>query len=145
MDITLIIAILKWVAIIILGGLSLYISAKKEVTDKAKNAIVKAEDAYKDSTKAGGTKFKFAVDWIYSNLPATLKLFVSEDMISSIVQNTFDYMEEYAVTQLNKVTEKVADKIDDVVVYIDEANAKVVADSDEDIEVIASDEDDDTE
>lgn len=99
--------IIMTVLAIVFGGLSLYISGKKNVIDAVAGFIDEAEDIYKDSTKAGGEKFEWVVDRIMNIIPIALKPFISRALVETVVQKVFDIMESYAKKQLDKVVDKV--------------------------------------
>ncbi|MEM1486036.1 hypothetical protein V6615_14370 [Oscillospiraceae bacterium PP1C4] len=103
----LIIEILKVVGYALLGGLILYFKTKESLREKVAGIITEAEEAYKDTTNTGGIKFEYAVDKLYSLIPSALKVFVTREMTEKIVQSTFDNLEAYAKTQLDKLVEKV--------------------------------------
>lgn len=98
-----------------LGALALYFNSSKkaqaklkevqtvisEVTAKAVIFIVEAEKAYQDVSNAGGQKFEYVVDKLYSLVPDFAKFIITKEMIGEIVQNTFDQIEEYVSTQLD--------------------------------------------
>lgn len=103
---------MDWVEItydlLVLGAAALfyYSSKKKELVVAAENAIAQAENAYKDATNAGGRKFEYAVDLIYTSIPSPIRFLFPREMIANIVQTTFDRIEEYARIQVKKVSEK---------------------------------------
>lgn len=109
MEVEMILHVLQFVCLLIIGGLALYFKSKSVVIDAAKDAIVQAEAAYIDTTKSGGQKFEFAVDFIYERLPGALKRFVTRSLVESIVQNVFDQMEAYAKLQLDRLVDKATD------------------------------------
>lgn len=103
-----------------LGALAFYFNSSKkaqaklkevqtvisEVTANAAIFIVEAEKAYQDVSNAGGQKFEYVVDKLYSLVPDFAKFIITKEMIGEIVQNTFDQIEEYVSTQLdNKLGE----------------------------------------
>lgn len=106
--------ILKTVLMVVLGGLALYIQCNKkiqekvaEITGKAVALIKEAEEAYKDSTKAGGVKKAWVVDQLYALVPKPFNLIITKDMIDQIVESTFVEVEKYAKQQLDKAVEKI--------------------------------------
>lgn len=110
--------VIMLVLTIIFSGLSLYLKARKGLMDKAKDRIIDAELKYKDTTNTGGKKFNWVVDTLYSYVPAPLKLIFSKELytiilIATIVQRTFNTMEDYAKTQVGKIVDKVVDKQDE--------------------------------
>lgn len=105
--------ILKTFGLVIVGGLALYVECNKkiqktiaEVTGKAVAFIKEAEEIYKDTTKAGGTKKAWVVKQLYDLVPKPFNLIITEDMISQIVERTFVEVESYAKQQLDKQVDK---------------------------------------
>lgn len=98
--------IIASIGVLIFGGFCYYIRFNTNLRKAAEKAIVAAEKVYKDSAKAGGQKFEYAVNFVYDALPKTLQLIITKDMIAAIIQNTFNYMEDYAKTQLDKLVDK---------------------------------------
>lgn len=103
--------IIMTVLAIIFGGLSLYISGKKNILDAVISYINQAEDEYKDATKAGGSKFEWVVDKLMSIVPVALKPFIGRALVEAIVQKVFDIMQSYAQKQLDKVADKVVTEV----------------------------------
>jgi hypothetical protein len=91
---------------IVLGALSAYLRTNERLRNSSIKYITEAEEMYKDVTKAGGQKFAWVVDTLYNLVPAPLKILVTKKCIEKIVQNTFDGIEAYAQTQLDKAIEK---------------------------------------
>ena len=98
--------IIMLVVTIIFGGLSLYFKTKTKIVETAQANIATAEEAFKDAFKAGSDKQKWVVNRIMDILPAPFKLIFGYDTIAKIVQNAFDQIERYAVTQLDKIAKK---------------------------------------
>lgn len=94
----------KWIALVAFGGLALYFKYNTALKDRVTGAINEAEEAYKDQTQAGKTKFNFVVDTIYGWLPAILRPIFTRSIVEQIVQATFDQMQAYAVKQLDRLT-----------------------------------------
>jgi len=94
------------IAVLIFGGFCYYIRLNTNLKTAAEKAIVAAENAYIDATKAGGQKFQYAVNLVYDSLPKSLQLIITKDLIATIIQSTFNHMEEYAKTQLDKLVDK---------------------------------------
>lgn len=88
---------------VILGAASVYYHENEKLRNSSIKYIAQAEEMYKDSTKAGGQKFEWVVDMLYSVVPAPFKIFVNKSIIEKIVQSTFDGLEEYAKLQLDKI------------------------------------------
>ena len=85
MDINTIMTSLQLVACIILGGLTLYFKYNAKLKEKATAIISEAEDAYKDTVKAGGRKHEYVVSKLYEMIPIYLKPIITKDMVSTIV------------------------------------------------------------
>lgn len=109
--------IIKTIGMVLLGGLSIYLQYNKSLQKKIKeitvNAVMlikKAEEIYKDSTKAGGEKFDYVVDQLYNMVPAPFNRIITKEMITDIVQSIFDEMESYAKEQLDKATNRLDKK-----------------------------------
>lgn len=92
------------------GGLCYYFKTKQGLAQLAESAINKAEELYKDVTKAGGQKFQYAVDMVYDHIPVQIRWMISKDMIAEIIQNVFDRMEAYAKMQLDKAVDTISEK-----------------------------------
>ena len=105
--------VIMLVLTILFGGLSLYLKTRKDLMDNAKDRIIDAELKYQDATSAGGEKFNWVVDTLYAYVPVPLKLIFTKELIATIVQRTFNTMEDYAKTQIGKVVDKVVDKKDE--------------------------------
>ena len=103
-----IITVLQVGGYILLGGLSLYLKAKGNITSqiasKAATIIAEAENVYKDATKAGGAKMAYVVDKLYLLVPDIFKPFITRKVVESIVQAAFDGAESYAERQLDKLS-----------------------------------------
>lgn len=104
--------VVKTLGLVLLGGLSLYLQYNKKLQEKIKEVvknvalvIKKAEEVYKDSTKAGGAKFEYAVNQLHSMIPVPFNRVISKELIADIVQSTFEEMESYAKEQLDKATD----------------------------------------
>lgn len=89
------------------GFLSAYLRTKSTLKDKVNEGIATAEEIYKDSTKAGGEKFEWVIDFLYQYIPSVLKPIFTRDMISNIIQSAFDEIQKYATQQLDKLVNKV--------------------------------------
>lgn len=103
---------INWVQVIIdilmivFGFFAWYFRTKTNLVEKAKEAINGAEKAYEDVAKAGSQKMEFATDFIYNYVPAPLKLFITKEVVSNIIQTAFDGMARFAEQQLDKLVNK---------------------------------------
>lgn len=102
--------VIKWAAILLLGGLSLYFKSKAALTEKVSGLIVQAEDTYKSATKSGGQKMNWVVDHLYIYVPIWLRPLITRSVIERIVQFVFDNIEAYAKMQLDKLVDAIQAK-----------------------------------
>lgn len=102
MDFETIMQILMPILTILFGALSAYLRANERLRNSSIKYITEAEEMYKDVSKAGGQKFEWVVDTLYNLVPRPLRILVTRKCIENIVQSTFDGIEEYAKTQLDK-------------------------------------------
>ena len=77
--------ILITIAFCLLGYVASYIKTKSSLLQKAEDYINKAEDEYKDATKAGGEKFNYVVETLYGFVPAPLKVFITKETVANLV------------------------------------------------------------
>lgn len=91
---------------ILLGALSAYLRTNEKLRSSSIKYITEAEEKFKDATKAGGQKFTWVVDTLYNLVPAPLRIIVTKKCIEKIVQSSFDSIEAYAKTQLDKAIDK---------------------------------------
>lgn len=108
------------------GGLALYFKFSTKAQTKAKEIqeliaqitaqavvyIAEAEKDYKDTTQSGGKKFEQVVNKLYDLVPDALHGIVTKEMISDIVQSTFDEIQEYVRLQLDNSIDKIEVKKD---------------------------------
>lgn len=112
MELTAILNIIQLVVALVLGAISLYLKQKNTIMNLAKEKISEAEEMYKDSTNAGGEKFEWVVTTIYELMPAAFRMVFTKETIMVLVQRMFDSMEKYAVSQMDKIANKVGDKLE---------------------------------
>ena len=103
-------SILITVGLCLLGYVTSYIRTKSKLIQKAGDLINTAEENYKSVTHSGEQKFNAVVTWLYDMTPAPLKIFITRQMISDIVQTAFNKMAEFADKQLDKVVDKIVDQ-----------------------------------
>lgn len=108
------------------GGLTLYFKFSTKAQTKAKEIqeliaqitaqavvyIAEAEKDYKDTTQSGGKKFEQVVSKLYDLVPDALHGIITKEMISEIVQSTFDEIQEYVRLQLDNSIDKIEVKKD---------------------------------
>ena len=102
MNTELIYTIAVTVGTVVFGFLSAYLKTKSTLKSKVNEGIATAEEVYKDTTKAGGEKFEWVIDFLYQYVPSVLKPIFTRDMISKIIQSAFDEIQKYATQQLDK-------------------------------------------
>ena len=100
-------SIVMTVLMVVFGFLCSYIRTKTSLINKAGDFINKAEEDYKDVSKAGMMKHEAVVEWLYSLVPAPMKIFITRQMIAEITQTAFDQMADFATKQLDKVVDKI--------------------------------------
>lgn len=100
-------SIVVTVLFVVLGYITSYIRTKSQLIQKTEELINTAEENYKSATQAGQEKFNAVVTWLYDMTPAPLKIFITKQMISQIVQTAFDKMQDFANKQLDKVVDKI--------------------------------------
>lgn len=101
-----ILQILMPILTIAFGALSAYLRTNEKLRSSSIKYIAEAEEMYKDITKAGGQKFAWVVDTLYNLVPVPMRILITRSCIEKIVQSTFDGIEEYAKTQLDKAIDK---------------------------------------
>ena len=98
------IELLKWLALFTLGAASIYYQTNTKISCYVAKLIDEAENVYKDASQAGGEKFEWVTTALYGMVPALLKPFITRQVLENLVQSTFDAMQQYAATQIGKVT-----------------------------------------
>lgn len=97
--------IITTVITLVLGGLGLYFKYNKDLNANVMNFIDEAEELYQDFTKAGGQKFEWVVTRLYGLIPAFLRKVFTRQMLTELIQRTFDAAQSYAKKQLDKATD----------------------------------------
>ena len=91
---------------IALVALTAYFKTNEKLKESSVKYIAEAESIYKDATKAGGQKFSWVVNTLYNLVPVPLRVILTKKCIERIVQSTFDDVEAYAKSQLDKAIDK---------------------------------------
>lgn len=118
-----ILSVIQTILTLCVGGLALYLKYSTKAQTKAKQLqealakitasaviyIKEAEEDYKDTTQSGGKKFEQVVDKLYDLVPDCFNKIITKDMISEIVQSTFDEIQEYVRLQLDSAVSKLGD------------------------------------
>lgn len=99
---------------IVLGALTAYLKANEKLRSSSIKYITEAEELYKDVSKAGGQKFSWVVDTLYNLVPVPLRIIVSRSCIEKIVQSSFNSIEAYAKTQIDKAVDKYFENIENI-------------------------------
>ena len=102
-------SIVVTVLMVIFGFVSSYIKTKSNLINKAGDFINKAEEEYKDVSKAGQYKHEAVVEWCYSMIPTPFKLVITRQVCSQIIQGAFDQMQNFATQQLDKIVDRIAE------------------------------------
>lgn len=101
-----------WVLTAVFGGLSLWYRQNAAIQSKVSEFIAEAEERYKKLTKSGGIKFEWVAYRIYQMIPSAIRPLVPRSVIDSIIQKTFDAMQEYAVQQLDRMADEITKEVD---------------------------------
>ena len=88
------------------------VEAIQFITDNAMTYIDDAEKLYSDIAKSGGEKFKWVVDAIMLIIPDKLEWIITREMVEGIVQQTFEKLENYAMTQIDNQLSKKKEDVD---------------------------------
>ena len=97
----------------VLGGINYYLKTRNNVTGKASELIVKAEQVYLTVNKSGILKKEYVVNQLYTYIPAIFQKIITKDVLSTIVQNLFDSMETYTKLGIDKTAASAEQKTDD--------------------------------
>lgn len=107
MDTNAVSAVLGAAACFLLGGLALYYQASAKLKGAVSGLISEAEALYNDAARAGGVKHAYVTEKLYRMLPVFLKPILTKAVISSIVDNAFASIQDYARQQLDKAVDKI--------------------------------------
>lgn len=103
-------SIIVTVLLVVLGYVVSFVKKRSDLVQKAEEYINVAEENYKNYTSAGSQKLAFVVDTLYNYTPAPLRIFITRQMISDLVQTAFNKMAEFADKQLDKVVDNIMNK-----------------------------------
>lgn len=104
--------IIQTVCIVIIGYIVTYLSAKINLSKKVTTVINEAELKYKNAQNSSILKMDYAVDLLYTYVPTWLKPVLTKEVLRLLIQKTFDEVEEYVNTQLDKISAKINEKFD---------------------------------
>ena len=76
----------------------------------ASRYINKAEAKYINDYKSGETKFNYVVEKLVAMIPENLRGAIDEDEVKRLVQDSFDQLEAYAFSQIDKILSKEDDR-----------------------------------
>lgn len=99
---------------VIFGALSAYLRTNEKIMNSAIKYITEAEEMYKDVSKAGGQKFTWVVDTLYNMVPRPLRIVITKKCVEKMVQASFNSIEAYAKTQIDKAVDKYFENTSDV-------------------------------
>lgn len=106
MSTDMILRIVQIVAYVVLGALVSYFKTNAKLNQSVGSYISEAENAYKDTVKAGGQKHAYVVEKLYELVPSYFKGIFTREMVGGIVDRAFDSIEQYGKLQLDKVIDK---------------------------------------
>jgi type IV secretory pathway TrbL component len=90
--------IFLYVALFVLIAINFYYSVKSKIRSTSQKAINTAEK----SDKSGKEKMEIAIAEVKKIIPWLIKFLFPDKIVSDIIQDVFDGMEEYALTQTKK-------------------------------------------
>lgn len=96
---------------VIFGALSAYLRTNEKIMNSSIKYITEAEEMYKDVSKAGGQKFSWVVDTLYNMVPRPLRVVITKKCVEKMVQGTFNGIEAYAKTQIDKAVDSYFENI----------------------------------
>jgi hypothetical protein len=96
---------------VIFGALSVYLRTNEKIMNSSIKYITEAEEMYKDVSKAGGQKFSWVVDTLYNMVPRPLRVVITKKCVEKMVQGTFNGIEAYAKTQIDKAVDSYFENI----------------------------------
>lgn len=101
--------ILYCILTITLGFLTVWFKTRQiyqkylvKIQKKAVYLIAKAEKEY-TGIKAGNQRMEYVVNTLHKLLPDWLQGIITPAMIKQLVQSTFDYMDQFAMTQMDRL------------------------------------------
>lgn len=89
-----------------------YLSTRVKLTERVSEAINETEKKYEGAQKASQDKLDYAIDILYGYVPAYLKPLITKALIENILQGMFDETKKFADMQLDRVADKINDKLD---------------------------------
>lgn len=98
---------IRVLACILIGGLALYYQANARLKEAVTGLISQAESLYRDTVKAGGMKHAYVTEQLYRMLPVYIRPILTKDILSSMVDNAFAAVEDYAKKQIDKAVQQV--------------------------------------
>lgn len=107
MNVTQIVQVVLWVLVAAFGGLSLWYHKNAAIQSKVTEFIAEAEERYKKLTTAGGIKFEWVVHRVYQLIPAMIRPLIPRSVIDSMIQKAFDSMQNFAMQQLDHLSEQI--------------------------------------
>lgn len=103
--------ILKYVLIIVLGAVIVYLKEYTTVIGKITALIAEAEETYINYEKAGEEKMKFCINKLNLIIPKAFKPILTDEVLEMLIQGVFDEVKKYADIQKQKLAEKINEKI----------------------------------
>ena len=92
--------------VVVFGGISYYYKTKSKLNESASELVAVAEKEYAEFEKAGSDKLAFCVKYLYTYIPAPVKVFFPESALELIVETALSNMKSFAKTQLDKLDDK---------------------------------------
>jgi len=89
-----------------IGFLATYFKTEGKVLSKVSTFIIKAEEEYANTSKAGSLKKKWVVSELSKYIPLFLKGIITDEVLGVLVENVFQSIQSYAELQLTKYLNK---------------------------------------
>lgn len=100
---------------VVFGGISYYYKTKSKLSESASELVSVAEKEYAEFEKSGSDKLAFCVKYLYTYVPAPLKVFFPESALELIVETALANMKIFAKTQLDKLDKKADSAVEGMV------------------------------
>lgn len=91
---------------VIFAFVAKYYNSNSKLKSLVAQYINVAEDSFSGTSEKGRQKFEYALTMLYSKVPVYLKPFITQKMLSDMLQKAFDEMQGYAAKQLDSVVDK---------------------------------------
>ena len=105
------IEIIKYVIILVLGAVIVYLKKYTNVIQKVNEVIVEAENVYSEYENAGAKKMQFCISKLNEIIPKVLKPILTDEILEILIQSIFNEVSKYAEIQKQKLAEQINNKL----------------------------------